>query len=313
MTVPSIADAFARPSGGGSTESSPTGPATPQRVAVITDSTASLPRELAAMRGVSVVQMQVQIDGQADDESRIAMNDLLPALRSGAAVSTSPPEPGAFFWAYQDAIAQGATAIVSIHISTKQSLTARSAQQAAASAGVPVIVVDSQTTGTSLGYAALSAAQAARAGGDAQAVARAAVERAQHSTALFYVDTLEYLRRGGRIGAASAWIGTALSIKPLLTVRDGQVAPLAKARGAGKAMRKLAATAVEGAARGASDGPIDIAVEHFDGEDQAREMLAELQRKLPRINECFLTQTSATVGVHVGPGSLGVTISTADR
>lgn len=313
MTVPSngsppagtsIGDAFA--GSASASRASAERPAT-ERVAVVTDSTASLPRELAAIRGVGVVQMQVQIDGHTDDESRVAMDDLLPALRGGAEVSTSPPDPGAFFWAYQDAIAAGATAIVSVHISTKQSTTAYAAQQAAASVGVPVLVVDSRTTGTSLGYAALSAAQAARAGGDAQAVARAALDRAQHSTALFYVDTLEYLRRGGRIGTASAWIGTALAIKPLLTVREGQVAPLAKARGATKAMRKLAATAVEGAPRGA----VDIAVEHFDGEEPARQMLAELQRQLPEVNECFLTQTSATVGVHVGPGSLGVTISSA--
>lgn len=277
-----------------------------ERVAVVTDSTASLPRELAAIRGIGVVQMQVRIGGAVDDESRVAMDDLLPALREGAEVATGPPDPGAFFWAYQDAISRGATAIVSVHISGKQSQTLQNAREAAGSVGVPVHAVDSRTTGTSLGYAALAAAQVARAGGSAATVTRAAEQSAERSTALFYVDTLEYLRRGGRIGAASAWIGSALSIKPLLTVRDGQVAPLARARGASRAIRRLTKTALDGA-----PAVTDLAVEHFDAEDQARALLDELKRRLPEINECFLTQTSATVGVHVGPGSLGITLSPA--
>lgn len=278
----------------------------PGRVAVVTDSTASLPRELAAIRGIGVVQMQVRIGGETDDESRVALSNLLPALRGYSDVATGPPDPAAFFWAYQDAIATGATAIVSVHISGKQSQTFENARQAAVSSGVPVYVVDSRTTGTSLGYAALAAARAASAGAHAEAVAAAAQQSADRSTALFYVDTLEYLRRGGRIGAASAWIGGALGIKPLLTVSDGQVAPLARVRGRPKALRKLVATAL-----GAAQGPVDIAVEHFAAEDEARKLLDELKHKLPQINECFLTRTSATVGVHVGPGSLGLTLSPA--
>lgn len=251
--------------------------------------------------------MQVRIGDDLHDEHRIGMDSLMPALRGKVPVATSPPDPGAFFWTYQDAVTAGAAAIVSVHISGAQSDTVRLAQQVASRVRIPVHVVDSRTTGTSLGFAALAAARVSQAGGDAAKVVAAAAEKAQRCTALFYVDTLEYLRRGGRIGSARAMIGSALGIKPILTVSEGEVAPADRARGRRRALQRLVDQAVEIAA----GRPVDIAVEHFADEEAARILLAELRRELPGIREVLFTQTSATIGVHVGPATLAVTIAPA--
>ncbi|MGH3438811.1 MAG: DegV family protein [Sciscionella sp.] len=276
-------------------------------VAIVTDSTASLPAELAEQWDIAVVQLQVIIGNQPDDEARVPMSVLLPALQAQSEVSTSPPETGAFFWTYQAAAAAGASAVVSMHISGRQSETLRRAQEAAAEVRIPVHVLDSQTTGTSLGYAALAAARVAQAGAGPQHVLETATAKMKRSKTLFYVDTLEYLRRGGRIGTAAAWIGTKLSIKPLLTVTEGQVAPLVRERGKERALRKLVKLATDYA----GTAPVDIAVEHFAAPRDAQELLAELKTSIPEIREIIFTEVSATVGVHVGPGALGLSISTS--
>ncbi|WP_040923957.1 DegV family protein, partial [Saccharomonospora iraqiensis] len=129
-------------------------------VAVITDSTACLPGQLVAQWGVAVVQVQIEADGRLDDESRYDRGELIELIRAGHDVRTRPPDPGAFFWTFQDAVSAGADAVVSVHLSRRMSATAEAAMQAARQVGVPVHVVDSATTGMSLGYAALSAARA---------------------------------------------------------------------------------------------------------------------------------------------------------
>src|SRR5690606_21021825 len=131
---------------------------------------------------------------------------------------------------YERAAAEGATQIVSIHLSGELSGTFESAQLAAREASVPVIAVDSRQVGIGTGFAVLAAADARDAGGDAEAVAEAARSRAASTTSLFYVDTLEYLRRGGRIGAAAALLGSALAVKPILRVEDGRVGPFERVR-----------------------------------------------------------------------------------
>ncbi|WP_048876704.1 DegV family protein, partial [Saccharomonospora saliphila] len=139
-------------------------------VAVITDSTACLPQQLTAQWGISVVQVQIETADRVDDESRYDRDDLIGRIRSGEHVRTRPPDPGAFFWTFQDAVSAGADAIVSLHISRTMSATAEAARQAAEQVNVPVHVVDSATTSMSLGFAALSAARAAAAGGSARRV-----------------------------------------------------------------------------------------------------------------------------------------------
>lgn len=159
----------------------------------------------------------------------------------------------------------------------------------------------------SLGYAVLAAAWVAGAGGGARRVLDALARRLTGSCELIYVDTLDYLRRGGRIGAAAHLLGSALSMKPLLTMEDGRVTPLERVLGSERALRRMVDTAV----RRASHHTVDIAVEHFGAASRAARVLSRLQPRLQRMRELTLTEVSSALGVHVGPGAVGITISPA--
>src|SRR3954471_19200055 len=175
-------------------------------VVVVTDSTASLPPDLVDKRGLVVVPLQVVIGADVYDEgSEGATPELVAAaLKEFRPVSTSRPTPAALVEVYEECARRGATEIVSVHLSADMSGTFESAQLAARDAPVPVVPVDSRQVGIATGYAALSAQDAVDAGGSAADAAEAARDRAARCRSLFYVDTLEYLRRGGRIGAAAA-------------------------------------------------------------------------------------------------------------
>ncbi|MFD4251717.1 DegV family protein [Amycolatopsis thermoflava] len=277
----------------------------PNHVAVVTDSTASLPEQLRRQWDITVIQLQLQVGDQVDEENRFDRGELTEALKSGQRVSTNPPDPGAFFWAYQDAAAAGASAIVSLHISERMSATLASAREAARQVQIPVYPLDSGTTGMSLGFAVLSAARAAAAGGRVERVIEAAQRRFATSSELLYVDTLEYLRRGGRIGSATALLGTALSIKPLLTVRDGEVAPLTRAAGSRRALTKL----VDLAAERAGNLPTDLAISCFRPSERELMLVQQLRDRIPNVTELSIVEASTVIGAHVGPGALSITVS----
>lgn len=276
-------------------------------VAVVTDSTACLPESLARQHGISVIQVQLHVGEHTDDEARVPDDMVLRAMRNGTPVSTSPPDANAFFWAYQEAIAAGAEALVSLHISGRMSATVDAAREAAGHVRAPVHVIDSQTTGMSLGFAVLTAARVAGAGGNARRVITAVEQRLSFSSELVYVDTLEFLRRGGRIGAASALLGTALSIKPLLTVRDGEVAPLAKVRSTKRALTRM----VDLAAERAGSNDVDLAVTQFGADTQAQWVHERLATRLPSARPPLLVAGSAVIGAHAGPGAFSITVSNA--
>jgi DegV family protein with EDD domain len=276
-----------------------------RRVAIVTDSTACLPPALTHELGIAVAQIQVRIGDVLDDEARIPVPDLVQAMRDDRAVSTVPPDVGAFYWAYADAAAAGAEAVISIHVSSRLSGTVDAACQAARQARLPVHVVDTGTCGMSLGYAVLAANEAAQRGGNARKVIDAAMRSFNRGTELIYVDTLEYLRRGGKIGAAAALVGSALSMKPLLTIADGQITPLDKVLGSERALRRM----VDIAAKRAGHDTVDLAVEHFAAEERAQVLLTRLRKKIPGARRYLLTQVSSAIGAHVGPGALGVTIA----
>jgi DegV family protein with EDD domain len=159
-----------------------------------------------------------------------------------------------------------------------------------------------------LGYAVLAAARVAGAGGTIKRVVDTLRKRLSGSTELIYVDTLEFLRRGGRIGGAAAMFGGAFSVKPLLVMEQGQITPLSRAVGTDRALRKLVDTAVQRA-----DGrPVDVAVEHFGAPKRADALLQALVPRLAKTNETTVTDVSSSIGVHVGPGALGVALSPTD-
>ena len=288
------------------------------RVVVVTDSTASLPARVVAERGIVVVPLQVVIGAQVYDEvleedpsgesggATPAM--VAEALRDFRPVSTSRPTPSALLEVYERAAADGATEIVSIHLSGEMSGTFESAQLAAKDASVPVHAVDSRQVGVATGYAALSAAEAVAAGGTALDAVEAARARAARATSLFYVDTLEYLRRGGRIGAAAAIFGGALSVKPLLQITDGKVANLEKVRTAGKALNRLEARILEAA----GDAPVDVCVSHLASHDRAEQLAERLAEELADNlggREVWCTEIGAVLGAHVGPGMVAVCVA----
>lgn len=274
-------------------------------VAVVTDSTAYLPAELAATYGVRVVPLHVVLGGRSYEEgTEVSTAEIAAALRRFTPVTTSRPTPQAFLKAYRSAAEAGLTGVVSVHLSADLSGTVEAAALAAAESAMPVQVVDSRSMGMGMGYAVVSAAQLAAAGASLGAVAAAARSRAAASRVYFYVDTLEHLRRGGRIGAASALLGSALAIKPLLQLRDGRIEPVERVRTANRALARLEDLAVAGIPAAQR---VDVAVHHLDALDRAQALADRLRGRLHV--EVDLVELGAVVGAHVGPGTIAVVVS----
>jgi fatty acid kinase fatty acid binding subunit len=278
-------------------------------VTVVTDSTSYLPRELVEQHGIEVVPLQVVIGGQAHDEGgETSSETVTEALRSWTPVTTSRPGPAAFAEAYDRAAERGAAGVVSIHLSSQMSGTVDSAQLAAKEAPLRVEVVDSRSLGMGLGFAVLAGARLAAEGGSVDDVAQLARERAESSAAVFYVDTLEHLRRGGRIGPAAALLGSAFAVKPLLHLVDGHIEPLEKVRTSAKAIARLEELAVERAVR-IGAGPVDVAVHHLANPERAAVLAERLRTRLPQLGDLYVSEVGAVVGAHVGPGMLAVVVA----
>lgn len=276
-------------------------------VALVTDSTASLSAATAAEAKIDIVALQVVIGADVYTEGEDVTPQMVSeALAAYVPVNTSRPTPAQFTAAYERAAAAGATEIVSVHLSSKMSGTFDSALLAAKTAPVPVTCVDSTQVGVATGFATLRAAAIRDQGGDAQACAEAARQAGQHSFTLFYVDTLEYLKRGGRVGAAAALIGSALAIKPLLTMNEGLISPLEKVRTAAKALARMEALTVERSA--AFDGGFDVGVQHLASPTVAKAVAGRLAVSLGK-ESIEMREVGASIGAHVGPGMIGVTLT----
>ena len=281
-------------------------------VALVTDSTASISAATEAEHGITVVPLQVVIGATSYDEGgvddAVTPQMLADALREWTPVSTSRPNPEAILDTYEKLAAAGAEAIVSVHISAELSGTFESAQLAARRSPVPVTLVDSRQVGMGTGYAVLAAAEAIASGADATAAGAAARTRAANTTSLFYVDTLEYLRRGGRMGAAAALLGSALSVKPILRIDNGKVGPFERVRTSGKALARLEELAVEAA--GASQ--VDVAVAHLASPERAEQLATRLRERLAEglaDRDVWLGEVGAVLGAHVGPGMVAVAVA----
>jgi DegV family protein with EDD domain len=277
-------------------------------VVVVTDSTAMLPAELAVERGIVVVPLQVVIGGDVFDEDAATSEMVAGALRARTTVSTSRPTPSALLEVYERAARAGATGILSIHISGDMSGTFESAQLAARDASVPVVTIDSRQVGIATGFAVLAAVDVLDAGGSVDEAADAARSRAAGASSLFYVDTLEYLRRGGRIGAAAALFGSALAVKPLLRIVEGRVGTLEKVRTKARALARLEELAVQ-AAEGRQ---VDLCVAHLASPDRAAELTGRLAARLGDSlgeRDVWCGELGAVLGAHVGPGTLAVCVS----
>jgi DegV family protein with EDD domain len=274
-------------------------------VAVVTDSTSYLPRDLVAANGIHEVSLYVS-DGPAP-RRELEMDDyagFYGDLRTAAQLpTTSQPSIGDFAAVYGPLAAAGHD-IVSVHISGGISGTVESARQAADAvarehAGRRVVVVDSTVSAGALGLVALAAAGRAKAGGDPDAVV-AAVRAAMDAMRFWFaVDTLEYLRRGGRIGAAQAWLGGALKIKPILTL-DGQITPIERVRTSRRAYERM----VEYMDARRADGADAWVVQHIQAPDVAARLVAQGRTVFGR-EPVFVSEVGPVIGAHVGPGLVG--------
>lgn len=281
------------------------------KVAVVTDSTASLPPEVAAEHGVVVVPLQVVIGSQsyADGvDPEASPESVAAALKEYLPVSTSRPSPALVLETYERLAAEGAEEIVSVHLSAELSATYESALLAAKESPVPVHTVDTRLIGPGTGHAALRAAEAVAAGATGAEAAEAALACAQGTVTLFYVDTLEYLRRSGRVGAAAALVGSALAVKPILEVADGRITTREKVRTSGRALAKLEELAVAAA----GEGQVDITVTHLANPAGAEQLASALSARLAGNldgRDIHVDEVAAVIGAHAGPGLVGVVVA----
>ncbi len=272
-------------------------------VAIVSDTCHYLPDELIAARAISQVSLYVHWPEGAQAEREIADYDAY-YRRLGMAPelpTTSQPSIGDFLAVYEPLLDEDRE-IVSIHLAGGMSGTVRAAEQAReqlGARGARVHVVDSATACGGQGLVMLAAASAARAGRDGATVARHAGEARAALKMWFAIDTLEYLRRGGRIAGAQAWLGTALQIKPILTV-ESEITPVERVRPSKRAFERMVSL-LEGRA---ADGADAWMVQHIQAPDQAHELVrrgTEIFGVPPRA----FSEIGPVIGTHVGPGLLG--------
>ncbi|MFJ8081089.1 DegV family protein with EDD domain [Streptomyces sp. SAI-170] len=277
-----------------------------RHVAIVTDSTAYLPQRTMERHGITAVPLTVVLGDQALEEgTEISTRSLAQALQKRRPVTTSRPSPELFAQHYRKVAESGATGIVSLHLSAELSGTYDAAVLAAREAPVPVRVVDTGMVAMALGFCAVTAAETAESGGTVDDAVTAAEKRAAGTCAYFYVDTLDFLRRGGRIGAAQALFGSALAVKPLLQLEDGRIGPLEKVRTASRAIARLEELVVDRA----GGAQVDIAVHHLAAPDRAGALADRLRERVPGLADLHVSEVGAVIGAHTGPGLLGVVVS----
>lgn len=275
-------------------------------VAVVTDSTAYLPEGFAKRYSVRVIPLHVLVDGHGRlDGVDFGPAELADALSDRRVVTTSRANPSELAAEYRKALDEGADSVVAVHLSGELSGTWQAAWMAAEEVGPDLVrIVDSRSTAMGLGFSVLAAATAAAEGASPAEVEAAATRVAARARTFFSVETLEHLRRGGRIGAAAALFGTALSVKPLLHVEDGRIVPLEKVRTTSRAVARLVDLAADAAGR----GTVGLAVHHLAAPERAAELAAKLEVRLPNSPGCLISEVGAVIGAHTGPGVLGVVV-----
>ncbi len=274
------------------------------KVKVVTDSTAYLPHELIERYGIRIVPLKVLFGTESYDEGVDITNDEFYRRLAEAKTlpTTSQPSVNDFIQAYTE-LAQGGHPILSIHISSKISGTVNSALTAKSEfPEAQIEIVDSLFTSMGLGMIALDAARAADEGQPLLEIKASAEKLIQSMNLIFVVDTLEYLQKGGRIGAASALLGTLLRIKPILHLKDGLIQPIAKVRTKHKAMEHLLEL-VEERVRGGTS--VRVTVIHAQAAEEALALGEEVRGRFNCV-EMYFSELGPVIGAHVGPGTLGL-------
>jgi DegV family protein with EDD domain len=277
-------------------------------VAVVTDTTHYLPAEVVARHELHMVSLYVNWDGRTDREIDLPdYNAFYDHMRSAATLpSTSQPSVGDFLTVYEPLLEAGDD-VLSIHLSGGISGTvdaARQAREALVERGIAaerIEVIDSDTGCAGHGLMAIAARNAIRDGADLAGAIAAARKLREEMKIIFAVDTLEYLRRGGRIGGAQAWIGSALKIKPILSI-NREILPIERVRTAGRAFERM----VDHLRDLRGSGADVFFIQHIQAHDVAGR-LAERGREIYGRPPEFVSEIGPVIGAHVGPGLFGVT------
>ena len=293
-------------------------------VAIVTDSTASLPNRPADEHDTSllaVVPLRLLAGGQVADDGGEEAAAVEAAVASGERLTTARPTPERFAAAYRAAADAGASAVVSVHLPGTLSGTIASAELAATGSAVPVHVVDARTIGTGLGLIVLDAARQACAGLEADEIAARAGRYAERLGSFFALADQDALLAGGRLmpsgllpggglvpgggphGARPA--GERLTYRPILRIRHGQIVPVERVRTMAAAADRLA----ELAASFAGNVAVDLAVEHTGAASRAAELAERLTAVIPRVRRSYMVRSGTAIMAHVGGGMLGLTVA----
>jgi DegV family protein with EDD domain len=275
-------------------------------VVVVTDSSARLPQELCRQWEIRQVPLHILID---DTDLRDGIDEIPDNIHEYGHATTAATTPAELAEAYRQALADsGGDGVVAVHLSRALSGTLNAAESTAAEIGSGVRVLDSKFAGMNTGFIAMTAARAAAGGADLDAVAAAAEAASHRNHGFIVVHQLDNLRRSGRIGGAGAWLGTKLSLKPLLRIEDGKLVLAQRVRTANKAV----ATMIDRVCEIVGERPASIAVHHVANPDGAQHLVAALAERLPGCEPAVVTELGPVLALHVGAGALGVCVQLDD-
>ncbi len=272
-------------------------------VVVVTDSTATIPAHLVQQLDIRVVPILLTLNGQSyRDGIDITNQEVYRRLREGGTLpTTAAPSIGDFLRVYA-AAAQETSEVVSIHLPPDLSATYTTAVTASQLVdGVTIRILNCQSVAMAQGFVVLEAARAAATGADLEAVLARAEQVAARTCLLASLDTLKYLHRGGRIGGASALLGSMLQLKPIVYVADGHVEAFARPRTMPKAIRIM----LQYMADQADGRPLHVAVIHADVPEEAEALRQQVAERFD-CAELYVTEFTPVMGVHAGPGVLGL-------
>lgn len=271
-------------------------------VVVVVDSSARIPAELRTQWGIREVPLHILLDGANLSDG---VDEVPDDIHERDRVTTAAATPDDLRAVYRQALADsGGDGVVAVHLSSALSGTVRAAQSAAADVGPAVRVIDSKTVAMAAGFIALAAARVAADGADLDAVADAATAAVGRSHGYIVVHRLDNLRRSGRIGSAAAWLGTALSLKPLLRIDDGKLVLAQRVRTSSKAVAAM----IERVCEIAADGSALLAVQHVANPEGASQVAAALAERLPSCEPAIVTELGPVLGLHVGGGAVAVCV-----
>ena len=275
-------------------------------VVVVTDSSARLSDELRRQWAIRQVPLHVLLD---DTDLRDGVDEIPDNIHDYRQATTAAATPADLGDAYRQALADsGGDGVVAVHLSAALSGTIGAAQAIAAEIGSSVKVLDSKSAAMNTGFVALAAARAAAASADLDTVANAAAAAVSRNHGFIVVHQLDNLRRSGRIGGAGAWLGTKLSLKPLLRIDDGKLVLAQRVRTASKAV----ATMIDRVCEVVGERSAAIAVHHVANPDGAAELVAALSARLPASGPALVTDLGPVLALHVGAGALAVCVEVAE-